>query len=223
MQVTTSAIVLIAASGIAAAQLADVDGSVTTEVWIFNDVGGSALLGSVDIDYVDGFGTASINSIAPGFISPISVALTVVDVDATTRRVDTTWLALFGPFISPGTVLGGEPITNLSFSLGMDTFGPFPGGPLNQFDDPDFVEVIDSTGVMFGGAGISDAGLFTADYAGGFGGRSFFFAPDGAGGLLDLADSGWTTYSSSVTYTIPSPGAAGLLAVGGLLATRRRR
>jgi len=204
---------------------------VSTESWVFtSDLERSFNIGSADVAY-DPDGNAIYPSAITSLLSNIEVTVSSYDIDATTRGVDIRWRATDprGFFIDDSFVFNfnGQPATSISFSFGMDTFGVFPGAPLNQFDDPDFQHVLSSRGTLYfsNGTVAGLGGLFTEDYTGGFGGRVLFVEIDRNGHPTggEIADNEWEMYESTVIYQIPAPASTGVFSVAVLIAVRRRR
>jgi hypothetical protein len=128
--------------------------------------------------------------------------------------------------LQAGDLLGGAPVTTLSFETGSANAGP------NGLSDPDFIafdhdpdaatpgtflasfDLLNATGgSIFAGNWFVSAG------ATGISGRTFVTA-----GGADLATFNIGGGTATVRYfVVPAPSAMALLGLGGLVATRRRR
>lgn len=158
------------------------------------------------------------------------VTITVTELTPTTRQVDVTWETISGaPFVAVGTPAGnGLTATDLIFTFGMSNLGGFPGATTNFFEDPDFVEVISSTGALFNDSGDTveaDAPLFLEEVPDqGFSGRLFYQRRSGGQpNLNDVTERRIARYEATIIYTVPAPGAVALLGLSGLAVARRRR
>ncbi len=128
------------------------------------------------------------------------------------------------PYLPAGTTIGGQPVTDLEFSMGGGDGVNFNSG-LDFLDiTPGIQNVVD-----FGNA------LLTTDGAGGFGalavGGDFGIRSGtqvtsgtiwGAGGA-DLSTFNVFGNQYFITYTVPAPAGVAVLGLGGLVMTRRRR
>ena len=161
-------------------------------------------------------------------VTNVEVSSSVIDNGNLTRTLDISWTtndasALFGP-----NGLNGNPIVQLSFELGENNF------PNDFVEDPDYAGLTNfdpnalgpGMGSFVGdfslldaaGASLFDGNIFLTDQGTGFSGIVVI----GAGGA-DLGNFNIGGGSASITYNIPTPASASLLAAGGIAATRRRR
>jgi hypothetical protein len=192
--------------------------TVDTGNFIFNAAGGVALNSAI---HTVGGSDAMTNALS----RPSTVSSTVTTV-GNLRTVTFSWdtdgaIAM----IQTGDLLGGAPITTLSFETGSVNAGP------NGLSDPDFIafdhapaatpgdfaasfNLLDATGgSIFAGTWFVSAG------ATGIIGRTFLSA-----GNADLATFNIGGGTATVRYfVVPAPSAMALLGLGGLVATRRRR
>lgn len=192
--------------------------TVETGNYIFNSAGGTALNEAV---HTVGGSDAMTNALS----RPSTVSSTVTTV-GNLRTVTFSWdtdgaIAM----LQAGDVLGGSPITTLSFEMGTTNSGT------NGLLDPDFVSFDHAPSTTPGtfnaqftlldaaGASIFAGNWFVSAGAEGISGRTFV----GAGGA-DLAGFNIGGGTATVRYfVVPAPSAMALLGLGGLVATRRRR
>ncbi len=233
-----SGVIVLAAGTTASA--AYLDGFVQTGIWLGNR---NAPSFAADVDdfrathsetIADAQPNMMLTTPLPGALGAISpnaqVTITVTELDADTRQVDIVWATINNaPFVDVGTTAdNGQVATDLIFTFGMSNLGGFPGATTNFFEDPDFVEVISSTGVLFNDSGAEvepDAPLFLEEVANqGFSGRLFYQRrSSGVPNLNDVTERRISRYEATIIYTVPAPGAMALLGLSGLAVARRRR
>lgn len=218
------AMIVSVSAGVASAAVLP-SGTVGFQIALFS-VNNDFIWADQSVSYGPGTTSTSIASPAAPFLSDIRVDVTTTQIDANTRSVTYDIVSTDASgllFPDNPVVLGGEPIDTLGFSFGMELFGAFPGVANDPFFDADFVSILDVSG---NGFFVDDTpflansdGLFTEVYsADEFGGRIFYSAGDG-----DITDQSLSRFTATVTYSIPTPAAAGMLGLGGLVAVRRRR
>lgn len=187
--------------------------TVNAALTVFSAAGGAFAAGPG----VHTVGSTSALAGIPGVTADMVITSSVTTV-GTTRTLTISMIAANGAAIAaPGLGIGGALVDSIFFEL-----PDLNGGP-DLFDDADKVgaasgtfNLLDNTGAsLFGtAAGIDDFGTSFSVGNGvttGPGSDLFGFAPIGGGT--------WT-----ISYEIvPAPGAAALLAMGGLVAARRRR
>lgn len=116
-----------------------------------------------------------------------------------------------------GFASGGVPLTRAGFFMGANA-----GGPVLSFEDVALtnsatIEIFDSAGSAGGPFDISGFGVFSALGGGWSGSLGVNFGDDTAGLGINAVE-----LLVNVTV-VPAPGAVALLAMGGLVTTRRRR
>ncbi|MAY73743.1 MAG: hypothetical protein CMJ31_03285 [Phycisphaerae bacterium] len=194
--------------------------TVDTAVTIFNDSNGAFYAGPTN------HGIGGTQTIASP-VGTLEISSLVTDNGDGTRTLTISWIEpSFGNLLPSGlTFNDGSAVTEIGFEFGG------PNTDADTFFDPDFAGIADPFDALAGayladftllgpaGSVLFSGNFFVEDYLDGtFGGITTIAA--GGGPLSGFGLSGGV---ASVTYFVPAPTGAGVLALGGLVAARRRR